>query len=240
MLIRQSDLFVSLRVIGVALGVIVISGSFLVRRNSTPQLQPSASDTTFSGAYDLTTGQMLHRPTFWLYLLWNLCMAATGMLVINNASSISVFYGAAAVIGLLVSVFNSGIRFVIGFCMDKLGWKVTMFLDNAVIIGAGLLMTIGGRMDSFALILIGMLLAGGCYGGGITIQAALIRGFYGSTHYASNLATCNLVAIPAAILGPMLSAALVDAAGGTYGTTFLMVMVMGLVSLGINFLIRKP
>ena len=124
--------------------------------------------------------------------------------------------------------------------MDKLGWKVTMFLVNAVMIAAGVLMTLGGKLNAFPLILVGILLAGACYGGGITIQAALIRRFYGAKNYPSNLSTCNLVAIPAAILGPMLSAFLVDAAGGTFGSTFAMVAVMGVVSLIINFFIRKP
>lgn len=244
-LVGDFNLYVALRIIGIICGIVIVIGGIFLKRNTAMDMQvKQAAQGTVADkqneGYELTTGQMLRRPTFWLYLLWNFCMATTGMLVINNASSIAIYYGAAATIGLLVSLFNSGLRLVIGTSMDKLGWKITLFLNNIVIILCGIFMTIGGKVDVFGLILIGMLLAGGCYGGGITIQAALIRKFYGSRHYASNLATCNLVAIPSAIIGPMLSAALVDAGGGAYGTTFIMVMVMGLVSLVINFFIRKP
>ena len=74
----------------------------------------------------------------------------------------------------------------------------------------------------------------------MTISASMIRSFYGSKNYALNFSTCNLVSIPAAIIGPMISAALVDAAGGAFGPTFVMVIVMGGLSLILNFLIRKP
>lgn len=124
--------------------------------------------------------------------------------------------------------------------MDKFGWKATMLIDNAVIISAGLLMVLGNALGLFPLVLIGMLMAGVCYGGGVTIQASLVRTFYGSKNYAVNFSTCNLVMIPAAFIGPMISAALVDAAGGAFGPTFIMVVVMGFFSLVINFFIRKP
>lgn len=87
--------------------------------------------------------------------------------------------------------------------------------------------------------MVGMLLMGVCYGGGITISAALIRQLYGSKHYASNFSVCNLCLIPASILGPMLSAVLQDASGG-YWTTFLMVVILGVVTMGMNLFIRRP
>lgn len=85
-----------------------------------------------------------------------------------------------------------------------------------------------------------MLLMGVCYGGGITISAALIRQLYGSRNYASNFAVCNLCTIPASIIGPMISAALQDMSGGGYFSTFVMVIIMGAVTLALNFGIRKP
>ena len=46
--------------------------------------------------------------------------------------------------------------------------------------------------------------------------------------------------IPAAIIGPMISAALQDMSGGGYFSTFVMVIIMGAVTLALNFGIRKP
>ena len=240
-LLRVTTLSIVFRGLGILCGGVMVLGSFFLRLPTADDTLPAPKKkAVVSGGQDYTTAQMLRRPTFWLYFLWNLCMSATGMLVINNAASIALFFGAAATIGLLVSIFNSGGRLFIGMSMDKFGWKATMLIDNAVIISAGLLMVLGNALGLFPLVLIGMLMAGVCYGGGVTIQASLVRTFYGSKNYAVNFSTCNLVMIPAAFIGPMISAALVDAAGGAFGPTFIMVIVMGFFSLVINFFIRKP
>ena len=240
-LIAVTDLFTTFRILGIACAAVVIGGSFVLRSpDENTVLPPAREKAVVQGGRDYTTMEMILRPTFWLYFLWNLCMSATGMLVINNAASIALYFGAAATVGLLVSVFNSGGRMFIGMAMDHFGWKVTMFLANGAIIAAGVLMVIGNSTGAFPLVLIGMLMAGVSYGGGITIQATLVRSFYGSKNYPVNFSTCNLVMIPAAFVGPMISAALVDAAGGAFGPTFVMVIVMGAISLVLNFLIRKP
>lgn len=241
LMLRSMDLFTVFRVLGIVCALVIAGGSFVIRAPGADAVLPSPKKKAQTAeGQDYTTGQMLRRPTFWIYFFWNLCMSATGMLVINNAASITVFFGAAATVGLIVSVFNSGGRLLIGLSMDKLGWKATMFLANGAIIAAGILMTLGNSLGVFPLVFAGMLMAGVCYGGGVTIQASLVRSFYGSKNYAVNFSTCNLVSIPAAIVGPMISAALIDAAGGTYGPTFIMVIVMGLLSLVLNFMIRKP
>ena len=240
-LLRVTTLSIVFRGLGILCGGVMVLGSFFLHLPTADDTLPAPKKkAVVSDGQDYTTAQMLRRPTFWLYFLWNLCMSATGMLVINNASSIALFFGAAATVGLLVSIFNSGGRLFIGMSMDKFGWKATMLIDNAVIISAGLLMVLGNALELFPLVLIGMLMAGVCYGGGVTIQASLVRTFYGSKNYAVNFSTCNLVMIPAAFIGPMISAALVDAAGGAFGPTFIMVVVMGFFSLIINFFIRKP
>ena len=241
LLLRSMSLFAVFRILGIACGLVVIGGALLLRSPGpgTP-LPPARQKAQVAGSRDYTPGEMVRRPSFWIYFFWNLCMSATGMLVINNAASIALYFGAAATVGLLVSVFNSGGRLLIGASMDKFGWKVTMFIANGVIIGAGVLMVLGNAAAAFPLVLIGMLLSGVCYGGGVTIQASLVRSFYGSKNYPVNFSTCNLVSIPAAIIGPMISAALVDAAGGAFGPTFLMVIVMGGVSLVLNLFVRKP
>ena len=238
-LIGLAGLAVTFRIFALVLLVVLLLGSLALRLPGEADKLPLVRQTGTTPSQDLTTAQMLRRPTFWLYFLWNICLSAGGMLVINSASSITVYYGLAAVIGLLVSVFNVVGRLIIGSCMDRLGWKRTMYLDNAVLLLSGLLLLLGDRSNGGGVVLVGMLLMGVCYGGGITISAALIRQLYGSKHYASNFSVCNLCLIPASILGPMLSAALQDASGG-YWTTFLMVVILGVVTMGMNLFIRRP
>ncbi len=229
------------RVFAAAMLIVLLVGSLFTRMPGKEDALPAPkAKAAASSGKDYTTAEMLRRPTFWLYFLWNLCMSAGGMLVINSASSISLYYGLAAVIGLLVSVFNGFGRLGIGSLMDALGWKKTMYVNNAILLLSGVLLFLGDRSGSGVVVLIGMLLMGVCYGGGITISAALVRQLYGSRHYASNFSVCNLCMIPGSILGPMLSAALQDASGGGYQSTFVMVIVLGVVTLVMNFFIRKP
>ncbi|MCO7122926.1 MFS transporter [Ihubacter massiliensis] len=207
--------------------------------------KPSEMKTAAAGAAwdpinkEYSTKEMLRRKTFWMYFFWNICVSAGGMLIINSASSIAVYFGYAAVLGLVISVFNGCGRLLIGSIMDKSGWKFTMYLNNMLMILAGVLLFSGDRIAAGAVALAGMLIMGICYGGGITISASLIRTLYGERHYASNFAICNLCLIPASIAGPLLSARLLDMAGGSYNTTFIMVIVLGIITLAMNFFIKE-
>ena len=229
------------RVFAIAMLIVLLAGAAIVRQPGERDELPAGQNAAASApAMELTTAQMLRRPTFWIYFVWNVCLSASGMLVINSASSIAVYYGLAAVIGLVISVFNGLGRLAVGSCMDRLGWKRTMYLANCVLLASGIVLLLGDRAGSGAVVLAGMLLMGVCYGGGITISAALIRQLYGSRNYASNFAVCNLCTIPASIIGPMISAALQDMSGGGYFSTFVMVIIIGAVTLALNFGIRKP
>lgn len=239
-LLKVVSLSTTFRIFSLGTLVILLACAALVRppREGEVEKKTVAQQSDGEGRC-YTTAEMLRRPTFWLYFIWNIMFSASGALVINSASSISLFYGLAAVVGLLVSVFNGLGRLFIGNCMDRLGWKKTMYLNNICLLLAGALLLAGDRSASGAIVVVGMLLVGMCYGGGITISAALIRALYGSKHYASNFAVSNLCVIPGAILGPMLSAALQDNFGG-YFATFVMVLFIGVVAMGLNFFIRKP
>jgi OFA family oxalate/formate antiporter-like MFS transporter len=241
-LIGMFGLFFTFRIFAFAMAAVLLVCAPIICVPSANDSLPIVNTSEGSDSYtkDYTTAEMLKRPTFWIYFIWNILVSSGGMLVINSASSISVYFGLAAVIGLVVSVFNGGGRLIIGLCMDKLGWKGTMYLNNAVLLVSGGLLFIGDRGHNGIIVLLGMLIMGICYGGGITISAALIRKLYGSKYFASNFSVCNLCLIPASIIGPIVSAMLVDAAGGGYTTTFRMVIVLGIITLILNTFIRKP
>ena len=221
--------------------VILLACAPLVRPPRPGEVEAKVAGPQSSGEEQrsYTTAEMLRRPTFWMYFVWNIMFSASGALVINSASSITLYYGLAAVVGLIVSVFNGLGRLFIGNCMDRLGWKKTMYLNNILLLVAGVLLMAGDKTSAALVVVVGMFIVGMCYGGGITISAALIRALYGNKHYASNFAVCNLCIIPGAILGPLLSAFLQDSFGG-YFATFVMVLVIGLVAMVLNFFIRKP
>lgn len=242
-LVSVMGLPATFRVFSISMLVVLLAGTLFLRLPGEGDTLPAPKAKTAVGAdsgTEMTTAQMIRRPSFLLYFLWNVCMSAGGMLVINSASSITLYYGLAAVIGLVVSVFNGLGRLFIGWCMDSMGWKRTMYLSNFILLLSGILLCVGDKSFSGIVVLVGMLLMGMCYGGGITISAALVRALYGGKHYSSNFSVAMLCLIPASIIGPMISAALQDASGGGYWSTFVMVIVLGIVTLVMNAFIRKP
>ena len=102
------------------------------------------------------------------------------------------------------------------------------------------LLVLGGVSRSAVLVLAGMLIMGVCYGNSVTIGTLVIRQFYGSAHYATNLAIVNCCAIPASFIGPLISSALQTASGGDYTTTFVCVLVFAVADLLVGFLVKKP
>lgn len=222
-------------VLAAVLLVVLCGGSMLFVR------APQRSGASASGAEkdtDLTPGQMLKTASFWIYLLWNLTLSASGLLVINSAANISVYYGAAAIVGMLVSVANGGLRPVIGMMADKLGLSRSLLVMNAGLLVAGGLLLVTGLTGSRATMVAGLILIGVVFGGGVTISSAVIHDVYGHTHYAVNFSLSNFCMIPASFVGPLVAGALQDRAGGDYTSTFAMLLVFGVVSLGLNFVLK--
>ena len=240
-LIEVIGLFPTFRVLAAADFIVLVVLSPLIRltgeRDRIPAAPPEKRH--MAVARDYSTKEMLMTSTFWLYFCWNVCNAAGGQLVINSASSIAVYYGAAATVGLLVSVFNGCGRLISGWLMDRLAWKHVLLVVNLVMLTGGILMLAADRIGLRFPVLCGMMLLGLTYGAGISISSTLIRRLYGNAHYSTNFALANLVSIPASLIGPMISAALQDASSG-YTTTFLMTIAIGCIALAANIVIRPP
>ncbi len=220
-------------VLAALLLAVLWGGSFLyVRAPESAKASGAGKDT------DLTPGQMLKTPSFWLYFLWNLTLSASGLLVINSAANISVYYGAAAIVGMLVSVANGGLRPVIGVMADKLGLSRSLLVMNVVLLCAGALLLATGLTGSRVTMVAGLILIGVVFGGGVTVSSAVIHDLYGHTHYAVNFSLSNFCSIPASFVGPLVAGALQDRAGGDYTTTFAMLIALGAVSLALNFVLK--
>lgn len=229
------------RTFAIVLAVVLIMGSRFVRLPSHDVcLPPPPATAKVEGQRDFTPGEMVRRPSFWIFFLWNLCMCSAGLLVINTAASIASYYGAAAVLGLILAVFNGLSRIPLGMCVDKIGRQRTMMLANGFLLLCGVLLTMGGLSHSAVMVLAGMIIMGVCYGNSVTIGTLVIRQFYGSRHYAVNLSIVNCCAIPASFIGPLISSKLQEASGGDYTSTFFMVIVFAVIDLVVGFFVRNP
>lgn len=222
--------FAVFRIYAIAIFAVMMLGSFFLRK---PEAAPGQAD-----AQGLTPGQMLSRPSFWVYFIWNIICSSAGLVVINSSANIALAFGAAAGLGMMVSLFNGAGRPVTGAIMDRLGqFKGMLVMNGLMILGASLLIL--AALTSLTLpVMIGMILLGITYGGGVTISAKVISDLYGPKHYAVNFSLSNFCMIPAAFIGPLLSGILQDRSGGGYLSTFVMVLVMTLIALCAIFVLK--
>lgn len=232
-LIEICGIFTTLFWVSVAVAVVLIIGSLILKSNANAVRAQAATD----GKKQYAIKDMIKTKTFWLFFFWVICGNAAGLLVINSAANIAEAFGIIAILGMLVSVMNGAGRIFYGFMFDKKGRKVSMTLNCFILIAASVLLFTGCISNISALILIGMLATGISYSCSPTASSALIHSYYGSKNYSNNFAFVNFSLIPAAILGPMIAGALQENANGAYDTTFIMMMVFAVICLVLNIIL---
>lgn len=169
---------------------------------------------------NFTAGEMLKTPRFWFFTIWAILLNSAGLLVINSAANISVAFGGTAVLGMIVSLFNGAGRIIAGNNFDRFGRFTSTLVNNAFMLAAGILLVLGGMTGAYAFILCGLIFVGLAYGGCPTITSAYINKAFGPANFPTNFSIANFSLIPAATIGPMISSALLESAGGSYDTNF--------------------
>ena len=188
---------------------------------------------------DYTAGEMLKTARFWFFTIWAILLNSAGLLVINSAASISVAFGGTAVLGMIVSLFNGAGRIVAGNNFDKYGRKMSTIVNTAFMLGAGILLTLGGMTGKYIFILCGLVFVGLAYGGCPTITSAYINRAFGPANFPTNFSIANFSLIPAATIGPMISSALLERSGGSYDTNFYAIVAFALAALVMWVLLNR-
>lgn len=237
-MIGSIGLFTTFMVLAVAVAVILVLGSFFMVVPKETNIK-SDSSSEKEEVPSVTTGEMLKTPAFWLFVIWAVLLNSAGLLVINSAASIALAFGAPAVMGLVVSLCNGGGRVFIGSFFDKFGTKSSLFLNVCFTFCAGLCLFLGAVAFGIPFILIGLLLAGVGYGSTPTLGSAFVHKEYGPKYYPVNFSLANFALIPAAVIGPMISSMLIEQSGGSYNSTFIMIMVLAVAALVVYLLLMK-
>ena len=214
-------IFGIMRLAGVIIPAVVIAASFFVKK--LPAVR-SGADAPERGS---SPGQMVSSASFWIYFVWNTVSGAAGLLVINNAAGIAAYFGLAASLGLVVSVFNGCGRPFVVVMVDRLGQFRSMLVMVLLLIAAAGLLICADRSGANALMFAGMMIIGVIYGGGSTISAKVVAELYGQRCFGVNHSIANFCVIPASLLGPYISGLLQDRGGGGFSSTFVMLLIMG-------------
>jgi OFA family oxalate/formate antiporter-like MFS transporter len=224
-------------IIGAVMCAVLVIGSFFIKLPDAAVPSPKKGKKAKEVDKSLTLAQAMKGPTFWLLFFWVVFMCIGGLLVINSAAPIAVRFGAPAIMGLIVSVFNGVGRPVIGTVFDRIGRKKAMLINTLIMLAGGVVLTLGALVESPICIFIGLPLMGICYGGTPSLLSAVINNFYGAKNYQVILGAATFSLAVAAILGPLISSKLQEISNGEFLTSFVMLIIVAIVAIAIVLLL---
>lgn len=234
------------RMMGIIVCVILIVCGFIFAKPKADFVPPTAAKkkAVREPASDITPGQMVRKPAFWMYYIWAIVVSAAGLVLVSQASGIATQVGPnvsdgniATVVGL-ISILNGIGRVFFGTLFDKKGHKTTMILDMIIFIVAGLILILAIVSGNFLFIVVGFVVGGFAYGGVTPTNSALISDFFGRTNYSMNFSLINTNLIIASFASTI-AGKLFDNTGSYLATIF---MLIGCVIVGfvVFFGVRRP
>ncbi len=192
---------------------------------------------------ELPVRQVLRRPSAWLYLIWETVLTAAGLGLISHAATISLevssSVAAATFLTGTISLANGGGRVCCGVLFDRFSLRKVMASINGAGILAVTTLYLAVTGQNQALLLAGCIVFGFVYGGVCTANAVFMRSYYGNEHYAGNLTLTNFAGGVSALIGPMVVGSL-QLQTGSYALPLLYMLTLTVVSMAIQFFIRRP
>ena len=144
---------------------------------------------------------------------------------------------ATTLVGVLSACNGLG-RIVCGILYDATNCLTTMLFVTLVTAGSALSILLALQTGSLPLGVLGMCLAGISYGSVPTLSSAFLIGFYGIRDFATNYSVANLRGLIGSFV-PTIAGVLLQSSG-TYVTPFLLLLGISIVSIPLNFMIRRP
>ena len=234
-------------ILGILLLVVLGASGFLIKTPDSSVTLPEVKVTKNKknesfNASDLTSAQMLCRPSFWMAFICISFLAAVGSSVISFAKDLALSVNApeslaVSLVGVL-SVFNGFGRILTGVVFDAIGRRKTMILANLLTICAAGVILIAVSVNSMILCIVGLCLTGMSYGSCPTITAAFTSSFFGMKHFSNNMAFMTFTVMVGSFVATA-SNKVLEATGG-YTGAFVMLLILTFIALVLNLFIRRP
>ena len=227
-------------IVGVSIAILICIGSFFVK--SPHLLEPSLRSTsdgknTENLPRSYTVSEMIKMPTAWLQFICMAALGTGGMIMLNSAAVVAMHFGTTAVVGLIFTVFGGIGRVCVGEYFDKFGRVKAVNVVSIGMMLAGFILFLGAQSGNLIFILIGLPILGLSFGGGPPINIGMTFKFFGPKYFPANCGFMTLILIPSATIGPLLSSRLQDASNGEFDSTFIMIIVMGAITLITGFIV---
>lgn len=233
-------------IFGIVFCGLMLLGAFLLKsphENFTIAASKAETAATEVDSFDMTPSEMIKRKSFWLFIAWAILLSASGLALIGHATPCAELLGAkpafATFAAGLISIFNGLGRVLFGYLFDVIGRKKTMNLINIIFIIATGTLILAISSGSLPILVAAYVLTGLSYGGAPLSGSAFANKFYGKKNYSINFAIINLNLIVASFLGPYLAGVL-QTASGTYLSTFICMLIFGVIAFVCNLFIKTP
>jgi OFA family oxalate/formate antiporter-like MFS transporter len=227
--------------LGIAFAVLIVFCSLFIK--TPPKQQRSSALAAESGeSENMTTLQMIRRPSFMILFSWGVLIAAAGLALIGNASSLALDMESsvetASLFTGLVSIFNGAGRVIVGFLHDKIGRKKSMCMISLSLVAAFAFIILALQGKNFPLLVAGYVCVGFAFGGIVPINNAVCYSFYGSENYAMNVSIINFHLIISSFLGPFLTGNLQTMSGSFISAAMVMAF-FGVMGFVLSLLLKK-
>lgn len=236
-------------VLGIGNGVILLILAFVLKRPGADVVLPQPERKAGKAGGDdvqgleLTPGEMVRRPTFWLAFLYLVTMSAVGNTTISFTKQLAESVGAATALATtmvgVLSVCNGLGRLMYGALFDSLGRKKTMLISNIVAIAAASVTLLSVVTKSVPLCVVGLVITGVSYGAGPTISPSLVNVFYGQKNFPVNFSVMNFNLMGASIMATVASK-IQTAAGGGFVAPMIFLVCLSVVSLFLQLSVKRP
>ncbi len=249
-------------VYGIAFAVLVLIGSIWMV-NPPEGYKPAGwnppeptAGSAATGSVDLTSGEMLKTPQYWMLLLMFIGSGLAGLMVIYcirlfgvDALQASGAVSDAAVAGSIAgtamawyAILNGLGRIVWGVVSDKIGRKIALF---AMCLFQGIVMLLFLKMGASTMgLIVGACIIGFNFGGNFALFPVATADFFGNKNVGTNYGWVFLAYGVAGIAGPQVAGFFKDAAQGgdvsAWTTPFVVAGVACLLAAAISLALKAP
>lgn len=175
-----------------------------------PGMPAQAAGASVASKRDYSPGEMIATPQFWVIWLMYGCGALAGLMIIGHIAIIANVQANIAwafVFVAILAVFNAGGRVAGGFFSDKLGRTKTLLF---MFVFQGVNMLFFSNYTTYALLTVGICVAGFAYGSLLAIFPALTFDYYGMKNGGVNYGIVFSAWGVAGVVGPIMAGRIVD------------------------------
>ena len=179
---------------------------------------------------DFTTKEMMKSPAFWALFFFHGLLFAANLTLADHAAGIAVYFGVAALLGMLFAPAKGVSCVAVGWLMDKFTTIGAMVILSTLLMISSGVMIVGANQSSAVLVIIGLVMCSLACGGASSIKAVALRFLFGSKNFQQNIGVSYLNIIVSASVA-YIASLVIEALSGSYTGVFFMILSMGALAL---------